>query len=339
MQVREVVVTGQNEVELQTREMDESALGPEDLLIETEATFISAGTELANYTGREPKVFQPNQWCTYPWRSGYANVGTVLAVGENVTRAKVGERVFTYARHGSTVVFNQQRLVIGVPEGMEVTLAAATRMAGVAMTSIVVSEIRETPWVAVYGLGMVGNLAAQMFALRGCRVIGVDPVASRRTLAQRCGIEHTVGGSAAEANAAVMELTGGLGADITVDAVGHSGVVMQALGATARFGQLVILGSPRVPVEGNLTELLSDVHLRMITMRGALEWCVPIYPDVGNRTSQFSKQQAIFEWVKAGQLQIEPLISHRLPPEEIKQAYEGLLRQPESYTGVAFVWK
>ena len=319
--------------------MDESALGPEDLLIETEATFISAGTELANYTGREPKVFQPNQWCTYPWRSGYANVGTVLAVGENVTRAKVGERVFTYARHGSTVVFNQQRLVIGVPEGMEVTLAAATRMAGVAMTSIVVSEIRETPWVAVYGLGMVGNLAAQMFALRGCRVIGVDPVASRRTLAQRCGIEHTVGGSAAEANAAVMELTGGLGADITVDAVGHSGVVMQALGATARFGQLVILGSPRVPVEGNLTELLSDVHLRMITMRGALEWCVPIYPDVGNRTSQFSKQQAIFEWVKAGKLQIEPLISHRLPPEEIKQAYEGLLRQPESYTGVAFVWK
>lgn len=339
MQVREVVVTGQNEVELQTREMDERALGPEDLLIETEATFISAGTELANYTGREPKVFQPNQWCTYPWRSGYANVGTVLAVGENVTRAKVGERVFTYARHGSTVVFNQQRLVIGVPDGMEATLAAATRMAGVAMTSIVVSEIRETPWVAVYGLGMVGNLAAQMFALRGCRVIGVDPVASRRTLAQRCGIEHTVGGSAEEANAAVMELTGGVGADITVDAVGHSGVVMQALRATARFGQLVILGSPRVPVEGNLTELLSDVHLRMITMRGALEWCVPIYPDVGNRTSQFSKQQAIFEWVKAGKLQIEPLISHRLPPEEIKQAYEGLLRQPETYTGVAFVWK
>src|SRR5688572_27155774 len=152
MQVREVVVTGQNEVELQTRELDEKALRPEDLLIETEATFISAGTELANYTGREPRVFQPNQWCTYPWRSGYGNVGTVLAVGSGVTRAKVGQRVFTYACHGSTVVFNQQRLVIPVPEGMEATLAASTRMAGVAMTGLVVSEIREAPWVAVYGL-------------------------------------------------------------------------------------------------------------------------------------------------------------------------------------------
>lgn len=339
MLVREVVVTGQNEVELQTREMDVGALGPEDLLIETEATFISAGTELANYTGREPKVFQPNQWCTYPWRSGYANVGTVLAVGEQVTRAAVGQRVFTYARHGSTVIFNQQRLVIPVPEGMDATLAAATRMAGVALTGIVVSEIRDAPWVAVYGLGMVGNLAAQAFVARGCRVIGVDPVASRRALAERCGIAHTVGGSTQEANAAVMDLTSGQGAAITVDAVGHSAVVMQAQAATARFGQLILLGSPRVPVEGNLTELLSEVHLKMITMRGALEWSLPIYPDIGNRTSQFSKQESIFEWVKAGTLQVEPLISHRLPPEEIKQAYEGLLRQPESYTGVALVWK
>jgi threonine dehydrogenase-like Zn-dependent dehydrogenase len=136
-----------------------------------------------------------------------------------------------------------------------------------------------------------------------------------------------------------MALTDGQGADITVDAVGHSAVVMQAQEATARFGQLILLGTPRVPVEGNLTSLLSDVHLKMITVRGALEWCLPIYPDNGNRTSQYSKQQMIFEWLKAGKLHLEPLISHRLPPEEIKQAYEGLLRQPEKYTGVALVWK
>ena len=339
MQIREVVVTGQNEVELQTRELDETALGSGELLIESEATFISAGTELANYTGREPKVFLPNQWCSYPWPSGYGNVGKVLAVGPDVTRAKVGQRVFSYARHGSTVVFNQNRLVIPVLEGMEPVLAAATRMAGVALTSIVVSEIRDTPWVAIYGLGMVGNLAAQAFTLRGCRVIGVDPVASRRKLAEACGIPFTVGGSVEEATAAVMEITGGKGSDISVDAVGHSAVVMQALRATASFGQLVILGTPRVPVQGDLTTLLSDVHLRMITLRGALEWCVPIYPDIGNRTSQYSKQQTIFEWVKAGKLHLEPLISHRLPPEDIKQAYEGLLRKPEEYTGVALLWK
>jgi 2-desacetyl-2-hydroxyethyl bacteriochlorophyllide A dehydrogenase len=339
MNIRQVVVTGQNQVELQSAPPDNHPLGAEELWIESEATFISAGTELANYTGREPKVFQPGQWCTYPWKSGYANVGVVRDVGSAVQRAKVGDRVFTYGNHASMVRYNQQRLIFPLSSEMDAGLAAAARMAGVAMTSIIVSEIGDNPWVAVFGLGAVGNLAAQMFRIRGCRVIGVDPVAARRSLAERCGIATTVGGAPQEAVAHIKELTAGRGADITVDAVGHSTVVMQALKATASFGQLVILGSPRTPVQGDLTELLSDVHLRFITIRGALEWLAPIYPDIGHRTSQYSKQAAIYDWLGRGLLQLEPLISHRLPPEEIKTAYEGLLHQPERYTGVALIWK
>jgi threonine dehydrogenase-like Zn-dependent dehydrogenase len=124
-----------------------------------------------------------------------------------------------------------------------------------------------------------------------------------------------------------------------VDAVGDSRVVMQALKATAPLGQLVILGSPRVAVQGDLTELLSDVHLRWITIRGALEWCLPMYPDVGNHESQYSKQAMIFDWLRRGQLQIEALISHRLHPSQIKEAYEGLLHQPNVYTGVLLDWR
>jgi hypothetical protein len=75
MKIREVVVTGQNQVELQDATLDDTSLGSNELLIETEYTYISTGTELANYTGREPKVFQKGAWCAYPWRSGYANVG------------------------------------------------------------------------------------------------------------------------------------------------------------------------------------------------------------------------------------------------------------------------
>ncbi len=339
MQIKQVVVTGQHQVELQTVEMAEPQLKAGELLIETEATFISAGTELANYSGREPKVFQPGQWCTYPWKSGYANVGVVRAIGANVNRAAVGERVFTYGNHASMVVYPQDRLVIAPPAELDSVTVAAARMAGVATTAIVVSQLKDNPWVAVFGLGAVGNLAAQAYGILGCRVIGVDPVASRRALAERCGIEHTVGGNREEANQAIMELTKGEGASITVDAVGHSAVVMQALPVTATFGQLVILGTPRVPVEGNLTTLLSDVHLRFITIRGALEWNVPIYSGIGKNTSQYSKQERIFDWILRGKMQIEPLISHRLHPEQIKQAYDGLLNQPEEYTGVAFVWK
>jgi len=255
-----------------------------------------------------------------------------------VTRAAPGDRVFTYGRHASTVQYSQDRLVAPVRETVDPAVVAASRMAGVAMTAMIVAEIGANPWVVVFGLGLVGNLASQMFQIHGCRVIGVDPVAERRKLAQRCGISHTVGGDAAEAQAQVAEITGGELGNITVDAVGHSGVVMQALRATASHGQLVILGSPRVEVQGNLTDLLSETHLRWITIRGALEWCVPMYPDIGNLTSQWSKQQTIFDWMARGELHVEPLISHRLKPDQIKQAYDGLLNEPNVYTGVVLDW-
>ena len=312
MRIREVVVTRQNQVELQTADIDAPVLASNELLIDTEYTFISSGTELANYTGREPKVFQKGAWCEYPWRSGYANVGIVREVGAGVTRAAPGDLVFTYGRHASTIRYSQDRLVAPVREAVDPAVVAASRMAGVAMTSIVVGEIDTNPRVVVFGLGLVGNLASQMFQIHGCRVIGVDPVAERRALAQRCGIACTVGGDADEAQAQIQEITKGDLGNITVDAVGHSAVVMQALRATTNYGQIIILGTPRVSVPGDLTDLLSETHLRWITIRGALEWCVPMYPDIGNRTSQWSKQQTIFDWMAHGQLHVEPLISHRL---------------------------
>ena len=338
MKIREVVVTGQNCVELQVCEFDDSILSPNEILIDTEYTFISSGTELANYTGKEPKVFQKGTWCAFPWRSGYANVGVVRDVGSNVNRAAPGDRVFTYGRHASTIRYSQDRLIAPVSVSIDPAVVAASRMAGVAMTSIIVSEIGTNSRVIVFGLGLVGNLASQMFQIHGCRVIGVDPVKERRELAERCGIVQTVGGNTEEVQAQIQDLTNGELGHITVDAVGHSSVVMQALRATTSHGQLVILGSPRVSVTGDLTELLSDTHLRWITIRGALEWCVPMYPDIGNRVSQYSKQQTIFDWINRGQLDVESLISHRLKPEQIKQAYDGLLNEPDVYTGVVLDW-
>ena len=339
MRIREVVVTGQNQVELQSAEIDDTDLGREELLIETEYTFISAGTELANYTGRSPKVFQPGSWCAYPWRSGYANVGIVRDVGDAVIRAKPGDRVFTYGTHASSVRLSEDSLVIPVPADIGPAVAAASRMAGVSTTAIIVSEIRDSPWVAVFGLGMVGNLAAQAFLIRGCRVIGIDPVESRRRLAESCGLTNTVGGTPETVNQAIEEITEEDMVQISVDAVGHSSVVLEALRATASNGQLILLGTPRVPVHTNITELLADVHLRWVTIRGALEWCLPMYPEDENKMSQFTKRQMIFDWIRNGDMNIEPLISHRLRPWQIKEAYDGLLNEPETYTGVVLDWK
>lgn len=334
-----VNVSGQNQVVLESEEIDPATLGPDQLLIETERTFISAGTELANYTGVEPKVWQEGAWCHYPWRSGYANVGIVREVGPNVTRARVGERVFTYANHESWAMYRDDRLVFPVPDDIPQDIFAASRMAGVAATAILVSAIHGMPTVVVFGLGIVGNLASQLFRARGCRVIAVDPVPERRQLAAKTGISETLGGSPDEVQAQIMELMAGQGADIVVEAVGHSAVGMQALAATRTMGQLVILGTPRAPVAGNLTDFLGEMHYRSIKVLGGLEWQFPMYPALNSDISQYGKQEMITAWIREGRIQLEPLISHRLPPSEIRTAYQGLLNEKDTYTGVVLQWQ
>ena len=334
-----VNVYDQNRVRLDSEEIDPDDLAPDELLIETEWTFISSGTELANYTGVEPQVWQEDGWCKYPWRSGYANVGTVRAKGSAAVRAEVGQRVFTYAKHESWAKFKEERLVYPVPDSLPGDIAVASRMAGVAATSILVPEIKGSPTVVVFGLGIVGNLASQLYGAIGCRVIAVDPVAERRALAARVGVAEQVGGPPDEVQDRIMELTGGTGADIVVEAVGHSAVCMQALDATRRHGQLVILGTPRAPVDGNLTDFFGEMHYRCIKVLGALEWQYPFYPAINTDTSQYQKQKMIFEWLEDGRIQLEPLISHRMHPEGIEEAYQGLLNQKDTYTGVALEWK
>jgi 2-desacetyl-2-hydroxyethyl bacteriochlorophyllide A dehydrogenase len=330
MKIKQIVVPEAHRVELQVTDVD-ALIDDNEILIETEATFISSGTELAIFQANTQRVYQPGAWCAYPWKAGYAHVGIVREIGRDVTRFNPGQRVFSHGNHASAVIVDQDGLVVPVPEGMDPGIAAATRLASISDTSIHVADIAPGSWVAVYGLGFVGNMAAQIFQLMGCKVIGIDPNGSRRSLAEECGICYTVGGSEAEAAERIREITQGDMCHISVDAVGHSKVVAQAMKSTAKFGQVILLGTPRVPVEGNLTDLLADIHLRWLTVRGALNF--------HDQDKLLEIQKNTFHWVRSGKLNLEPLISHRLRPEQIEEAYFGLLNKQEEYTGVILLWK
>lgn len=114
----------------------------------------------------------------------------------------------------------------------------------------------------------------------------------------------------------------------------------------APSGQFILLGSPRAPQEGNLTALLSDIHLRNISLRGALEWNVPVVQPASMWGAPLAplmtlvrEQQMIFDWMVRGEMLLAPLVSHRLPAARARDAYEGLLRQPEEFIGVVLDWR
>ena len=74
--------------------------------------------------------------------------------------------------------------------------------------------------LAVWGLGPIGQMSARMGLLRGVRVIAVDPVAERLEMAARHGVETLDSRGVDDPAEAMLEMTGGRGADAVIDAVG-----------------------------------------------------------------------------------------------------------------------
>ena len=347
MRTKRVLVPDKNQVLLEEIEIPDRP-GAGEVMVETEATFISAGTELANYTALTQDVYVEGAWCEYPWPSGYANVGRVIALGAGVEGFAVGDRVFSFGKHQQVHFVTHGgpglgasaagSLLVKVPEALDAAVAAACRMPLVAMSSLSNTRWRLNDTVGVWGLGMVGNMAAQLFQLAGCRVVGFDPAAFRRDLAQAVGIGAVASPEPAEVLAQLSTLGADDGLDIAVDAVGESAILAQIYQYVRRFGQMTLLGSPRREHVADMNPLLSNIHWSGIKLRGSLEWLIPLTPQTAIDESTSHNLETVLDLVARDRLQIEPLISHRLPPQQIERAYQGLLNDKEQYSGVALIW-
>src|SRR5215211_9302016 len=105
MQATRVVMPKPYQVITETYEI--GAPGQGQVLIANEASAISAGTELAVYTGIHQWLNDPTRtWPRFPFVPGYAGVGRVAAVGAGVEGLSEGDRVLWDARHESHALVN-----------------------------------------------------------------------------------------------------------------------------------------------------------------------------------------------------------------------------------------
>ena len=331
---RRIVFAAPQTVEVQEEQVVTDGLGADELIVESLYSAVSAGTELACLSGTEA-------WFPFPRVPGYAAVGRVVASGNAVTGLREGEVVLHYGGHQS---YNRRTLgdfLVPVPGGIDLQVAPMTRLASVAFTSIRVSSIEAGDFVAVAGLGPVGNLAAQLAQIQGGRVIGVDVSAGRIELARNCGIEQTIDASREDAAERIREITGGGGVDTVIDATGSPRAIVAEMRWVAKRGELILLGSPRGEVQGDLTELLSGVHLwprGCVTLKGAHEWRYPVMQDPNTKHSLERNSRVAWWLQQTGKLQMDKLITHVVSPADAPAAYEGLRTRKDEYLGVVFDW-
>jgi 2-desacetyl-2-hydroxyethyl bacteriochlorophyllide A dehydrogenase len=301
--------------------------------IKTEKSILSAGTELACLSGSE-------SWAPFPWVPGYGSVGVVIQAGDPEAGVAEGDRIFTYGRHESISMANT--VLRKIPASLPAEEAVFARMAAVAITSLRVSSCELGDKVAVVGLGLVGNLAAQLFTMAGCDVIGIDVSAHRRKIAEDCGIWKCLqpGNDLTER---INDLTHGRRCNTVVDATGIPAVIAREPAYAGKLGELILLGSPRGQYSGDFTRFLNYSHLAgdgNITIKGAHEYRFPLAVDPEDRYKHSfeSNVDVILDRIADGRLKTRELISHIVKPSEAGAVYRDLQEAKDDYMGVIFDW-
>jgi 2-desacetyl-2-hydroxyethyl bacteriochlorophyllide A dehydrogenase len=324
------VVPAERELRIEAFDLPEPP-GPSEVIVRMLRTIVSAGTELANYTALEPDVHRPGAWCAYPWVPGYGGIGEITASGRLTGAFAPGGRVYGIFRHASHEALEPGRaLCVPVPASLDSTTAVFARMGNVAITAPQRAPASLGERVGVIGLGLVGNLAAQLYGLSGALVTGVDPVASRRAAALACGVANVA-----------PEIEAIEGCSIVLDAVGSSQILERAVELVSVNGRVVSLGSPRAPHESNVTRLTKAVHARGVSLVGALEWNIPLLARQQARggISTESNARLLLQLLATGKLHTAPLATHLIDPRALKAAYEGLLGDKDTYLGVVLDWE
>ncbi len=335
MRTRGLTVVEPGRIEVAETDLDDR-LHSHEVLIATEYSIVSAGTEGAGFTGlvQQMPFGDAGQ---YPRHTGYGNLGQVLRVGDAVAGVQPGDRVLSFARHASIVKADARRMVLPVAHEAPGQHLVFARMAGVSIAALRSASVQPGDTVLVVGGGLVGNFAAQLFCLAGTDVMLADLSELRLRQARACGIERTVNPSRADLAEAVRDWTGGAGARVGVEAIGISEVIAQTAMCVARHGELILLGSPRAPAHFDVTPMLLRIHLEAIRVIGALEWRWPQHATERTRDLDANYRQ-IAGWIAAGQLAVEPLLTHLASPADCQPMYDGLTANQEEYLGVVFDW-
>ncbi len=315
MRARAVHFTGPRRVEL--REVDVPEPGVNRVLVGTECSGISSGTELLAYRGEvDPELALDESLGSlsgtfaYPFRYGYSAVGRVLRGGGDL---REGQLVFAFHPH-------QDRFVVGADQvtpvdGLDPAVATMYPLVETALQVCLDAAPRLGETAVVTGLGAVGVLVAALLARTGAEVLGSEPLPARRVAAEAFGIDAV---APERLDSAVAERTGGRGADLLVEASGNPDALGPALRLLAHEG--VALVCSWYGTRPASLPLGADFHRRRLTIRST-----QVSTLAAAQTARWDRRRrAELAWRLARELPLRVLATHEFPFERAADAYERL---------------
>lgn len=303
------------------------APGRGEVLVQTDISIVSTGTELTGFTQR----YAPGtNWSTYarlPFRPGYSSVGTVRDVGPTGDRGLVGARVLIEAPHASHHVLGEGGLHI-VPDSAGSEHAAWFALAQITFRGFWKTRERLGGSLVVVGAGPIGQLVVRWASVAGlARIAVVDPFPSR--------LEHARAGGAHEVHASTLDqappslIEDEHSRATIIDTTGNAEVFSEVLRRAPRFGRVVLLGDAGNPADQHLT---SDLLFKDLSVVGAFG--AQVTEEWPNRRIR----DLFLGLVAAGRFPLEGMVTESFAPSDCQRAYERLVGERSSFMGAAFDW-
>lgn len=341
MKARQLVIVEPNRVEVQA--VDLPAPGPNQVLVRTETSFVSPGTELAIYTGTHQWLRDPNlpDW-KFPFRPGYSAAGEVLSVGRDVQVVRPGDRVSYPGNHASAELLtlsHERGRLWKLPSGLSTQKAAMACVARYGLGASIRAGLTLGRSAAVLGLGVIGQFALRCLRAAGAfPIVGIDGVAMRRDAARAAGADFVIDSSAGDLKQLIDAALNSRGAEIVADATGSPDAIPVAMSLSCDGGQVIVVGSPRG--RANQVNFYDDLHRRSIEVAGAHGNMLfePSHTRLAGNWSIDKAQHWLLAAFVSGRVNLDRLVTHTIAAEQLGDAYEGLLNRKEEYLGVLVDW-
>ncbi len=332
--MRALILKEYNKFEI--TEMPEPVVGLDDVLVRVKACGI-CGSDVHGMDGSTGRRIPPLVM-------GHEAAGVVSAVGDRVTRFRVGDRVTfdstiycgecyfcrkgqvnlcdnrqvlgvsvrEYRRNGAFAEFVvvPERIVYALPDALSFEQAAMIEAVSVAVHAVGLTPVKLGDSGVVVGAGMIGLLAVQALRNAGCGLVAaVDVDSTRLESAKSLGADCVFDSRSTDVSAAVAELTGGRGADVAIECVGSGEPVQTAINVLRKGGTATLVGnvSPEVPLP------LQTVVTRQLRLQGSC--------------ASAGEYPACIDLMARKAIRVDPLISATAPLEDGQVWFERLHRR------------
>ena len=330
MKGQRIVWPSRAKVEIEEFELP--SFGDNEVLVATECSLISPGTERAFLLGL------PNAQGRYPSYPGYSNVGVVIDKGGDVDGLAIGDRVVSSKGHTSHFAATPDSLLKVTQSGLSSEEGVFFNLCTIAMQGVRKAKIELGEPVLVLGGGLIGLFGMQLAKLSGgLPVITADLSDNRLTLATRVGADHTLNPEANDLDERLDRITGGRGVAVVIEATGHPPVVNTAFQLAARHGRVVLLASTRGETER--VNFYRDVHGKGLTVLGAHNSVRPRHDSSPNFWTLRDDWELSLQLIAHSRIVVAPLITHRMPGIQATEAYQLLMDWDPNLLGVVLNWE